>query len=112
MGWFKRLKDGIQTTTRNKKEAPEGLWYKCTNCKETSTMKELKDNFYKCPYCSYHVRIGSHDYFDLLFDSNYEELFGDLIATDFLNFSDLKPYTERLNEAWKKNRPKGRYQRR
>jgi acetyl-CoA carboxylase carboxyl transferase subunit beta len=102
MGWFKRLKDGIQTTTRNKKEAPEGLWYKCTNCKETSTMKELKDNFYKCPYCSYHVRIGSHDYFDLLFDSNYEELFGDLIATDFLNFSDLKPYTERLNEAWKK----------
>ena len=102
MGWFKRLKDGIQTTTRNKKEAPEGLWYKCTNCKETSTMKELKDNFYKCPYCSYHVRIGSHDYFDLLFDSNYDELFGDLIARDFLNFSDLKPYTERLNEAWKK----------
>jgi len=102
MGWFKRLKDGIQTTTRNKKEAPEGLWYKCTNCKETSTMKELKDNFYKCPLCQYHVRIGSHDYFDLLFDGTYEEIFADLIAKDFLQFTDLKPYTERLNEAWKK----------
>jgi acetyl-CoA carboxylase carboxyl transferase subunit beta len=102
MGWFKRLKDGIQTATRNKKEAPEGLWYKCKECKETTTVKELKDNFYKCPHCNYHVRIGSFDYFDLLFDGNYEELFGDLIAKDFLEFSDLKPYTQRLEEARKK----------
>lgn len=102
MGWFKRLKDGIQTATRNKKEAPEGLWYKCKECKETTTVKELKDNFFKCPHCNYHVRIGSFDYFDLLFDGNYEELFGDLIAKDFLEFSDLKPYTQRLEEARKK----------
>jgi acetyl-CoA carboxylase carboxyl transferase subunit beta len=102
MGWFKRLKDGIQTATRNKKEAPEGLWYKCKECKETTTVKELKDNFYKCPHCNYHVRIGSFDYFDLIFDGNYEELFGDLIAKDFLEFSDLKPYTQRLEEARKK----------
>jgi acetyl-CoA carboxylase carboxyl transferase subunit beta len=102
MGWFKRLKDGIQTATRNKKEAPEGLWYKCKRCKETSTMKELKENFYKCPHCNYHVRIGSHDYFDLIFDGNYEELFTDLIARDSLNFTDLKPYTQRLTEAHQK----------
>ncbi|HKK78934.1 MAG TPA: acetyl-CoA carboxylase, carboxyltransferase subunit beta [Phaeodactylibacter sp.] len=99
MGWFKRLKDGIQTATRNKKEAPEGLWYKCKRCKETSTMKELKDNFLKCPQCNFHVRIGSYDYFDLLFDGNYEELFEDLVSKDFLNFTDLKPYTERLQSA-------------
>ena len=102
MGWFKRLKDGIQTATRNKKEAPEGLWYKCKRCKETSTMKELKENFYKCPHCNYHVRIGSHDYFDLIFDGNYEELYTDLIARDSLNFTDLKPYTQRLTEAHQK----------
>lgn len=102
MGWFKRLKDGIQTATRNKKEAPEGLWYKCKECKETSTVKELKENFFKCPQCNYHVQIGSYDYFDLLFDGNYEELFSGLVSKDQLHFTDLKPYTERLKEARKK----------
>ncbi len=102
MGWFKRLKDGIQTATRNKKDTPEGLWYKCERCKETSTVKELKDNFFKCPKCNYHVRIGSHDYFDLLFDGNYEELFTDLRAKDMLSFEDMKAYTERLKSAYEK----------
>lgn len=102
MGWFKRLKDGIQTATRNKKEAPEGLWYKCKECKATSTMKDLRENFYKCPSCNYHVRIGSHDYFDLLFDGNYELLFEELRSVDHLNFVDLKAYPERLEAAYKK----------
>ena len=103
MGWFKRLKDGIQTATRNKKEAPEGVWYKCEKCRETSTMKELRENVYKCLKCNYHVRIGSMDYFDLLFDGPYELLFEELRAKDILHFTDLKPYTDRLKEAYKKN---------
>lgn len=103
MGWFKRLKDGIQTATRNKKEAPEGLWYKCKRCKETSTTKELKEHLYKCPKCNYHVRIGSHDYFDLLFDGNAELMFEELKAKDALQFTDLKPYTKRLEDAYRKN---------
>lgn len=103
MGWFKRLKDGIQTATRNKKEAPEGLWYKCKSCKETSTTKELRDNYLKCPKCNYHVRIGSYDYFDILFDGNYELLFEELRAKDVLKFEDLKPYKVRLEAAYKKN---------
>lgn len=102
MGWFKRLKDGIQTATRNKKEAPEGLWYKCKRCKETSTVKELRENFLKCSHCNYHIRIGSHDYFDLLFDGNFEELFDDLRSKDFLEFTDLQPYHKRLDDAQKK----------
>jgi len=102
MGWFKRLKDGIQTATRNKKDTPEGLWYKCKSCKETSTMKEMRENFFKCPSCNYHVRIGSFDYFDLIFDGNYEELFTNLIAKDSLHFEDLKPYTQRLKQAKEK----------
>lgn len=103
MGWFKRLKDGIQTATRHKKEAPEGLWYKCKRCKETSTTKELKENLYKCPKCNYHVRIGSHDYFELIFDGKFESMFEELKAKDALDFTDLKPYTKRLDEAYRKN---------
>ncbi|MGH1437307.1 MAG: acetyl-CoA carboxylase, carboxyltransferase subunit beta [Lewinella sp.] len=102
MGWFKRLKDGIQTATRNKKEAPEGLWYKCKRCKETSTMKELRENSYKCPHCNYHVRIGSYDYFDLIFDGNFDLMFEEFRSKDHLNFVDLKSYPERLASAYKK----------
>ena len=104
MGWFKRLRDGIQTATRNKKEAPEGLWYQCKECKETSTMKELRENFYKCPHCNYHVRIGSKEYFSLLFDNGSEILFANLRAKDILNFTDLKPYPQRLEETMKKTK--------
>jgi len=105
MGWFKRLKDGIQTATRNKKEAPEGLWHQCPRCKETSTIKELRENFYKCPKCNYHNRIGSYDYFELLFDDDkYELMFEELRSKDMLHFTDIKPYPERLEEAYKKNK--------
>jgi len=99
MSWFKRLKEGIQTATRNKKEAPEGLWYKCKRCRHTSTVKELKENFYKCPQCNYHVRISSQEYFELLFDGSYEEMFTELRAKDMLEFVDIKAYPDRLAEA-------------
>ncbi len=102
MGWFKRLKDGIQTATRNKKEAPEGLWYKCKECKKTCTMKELRENSFKCSNCNYHVRIGSYDYFDLIFDGNIELMFEDISSIDHLHFVDLKTYPERLEAARKK----------
>lgn len=102
MGWFKRLKDGIQTATRNKKEAPEGLWYKCKECKETCTMKELRENSFKCSSCNYHVRIGSYDYFDLIFDGNFDVMFNDLKSVDHLKFVDLKAYPDRLKAAEKK----------
>lgn len=102
MGWFKRLKDGIITSTKEKKEAPDGLWYKCKNCKETSTKKNLKENFHKCPNCNYHVRISSEEYFEIIFDGKYDLLFDNLYAVDFLKFEDLKPYTQRLQEAHKR----------
>lgn len=102
MGWFKRLKEGIQTATRNKKEAPEGLWYQCKECKATSTRRELRDNFSKCPSCNYHVRISSEEYFSIIFDGQADELFGELRSKDILGFVDLKPYSDRLTETMRK----------
>jgi len=103
MGWFKRLKEGIQTATQNKKEAPDGLWFKCKSCNETSTVKELKENYFKCPFCNYHERIGSHDYFDLIYDNEkFDILFNNLVSKDFLEWTDLKPYSDRLTAAYKK----------
>ncbi|RLD22105.1 MAG: acetyl-CoA carboxylase carboxyl transferase subunit beta [Bacteroidetes bacterium] len=99
MGWFKRLKDGIQTATKFKKETPDGLWHQCVGCSATNTFKELKENFFKCPHCNYHERIGSHDYFDLLFDGKYDELLTEFESYDFLEFKDLKKYKKRLEVA-------------
>ncbi len=103
MGWFKRLKDGIQTATKFKKETPDGLWYKCIRCNELCTRKELAENFYKCTHCDYHTRLDSHTYFNLLFDSDFELLFEELKSKDFLEFKDLKSYDERLKAAREKN---------
>lgn len=102
MSWFTRLKDGIQTATKFKKEAPDGLWNKCKSCGEMSTFKELKENLFICPLCGYHTRIGSHDYFEILFDGKYNLLFEELISIDFLEFKDLKSYKQRLEASWEK----------
>jgi acetyl-CoA carboxylase carboxyl transferase subunit beta len=102
-GWFKRKKKGILTETKDKADAPEGLWSKCPNCKYTCTISELKENKSVCPKCSYHHRIGSDEYFAILFDNEeYEELFANVISKDHLNFVDLKPYHKRLQETYAK----------
>jgi acetyl-CoA carboxylase carboxyl transferase subunit beta len=103
MSWFKRLQEGITTATKSKKDVPEGVWYQCKQCKETSTTKSLKENFYKCPKCDYHTAIGSQEYFDIIFDDQkYTLLHEDLMAVDMLNFTDLKPYSKRIIESIEK----------
>ena len=69
--WFKRMKKGILTSTKDKKDAPEGLWSKCPSCKYTCTISELGENKFVCPSCDYHHRIGSAEYFEILFDDNH-----------------------------------------
>ncbi len=101
--WFKRKKKGILTETKDKADAPEGLWSKCPSCKYTCTISELKENLSVCPKCGYHHRIGSEEYFYILFDNNeYDELFENIVSKDLLNFVDLKPYNQRLEETYKK----------
>lgn len=101
--WFKRVQKGILTQTADKKEIQEGLWSKCPECKYTSTTQELAENKFVCPQCNYHHRIGSAEYYDILFDGDeYTELYDNIRSKDYLGFTDLKPYGKRLEEIWKK----------
>jgi acetyl-CoA carboxylase carboxyl transferase subunit beta len=103
MSWFKRVKEGISTTTEEKNEVPEGVWEKCPACKKTITRRELEENNFVCN-CefNYHFRIGSEPYFHILFDGHtYVELDKDLRAADPLHFVDKKTYHDRLEEAWR-----------
>lgn len=102
MAWFKRKDKGIQTPTEQKKDTPKGLWYKTPSGKVIDT-EELKKNLYVSPEDGYHVRIGSHEYFELFFDdNNFEELNSNLTSKDPLNFEDTKKYPDRLKAAQKK----------
>ena len=101
--WFKRIKKGILTSTAEKKETPEGLWSKCPECGYICTVTELRENIFVCPKCNYHHRIGSSEYFDIIFDEDqYEILYENIRSKDFLHFTDLKSYDKRLQETWAK----------
>ena len=104
MGWFKRRKKGVVTPTKEKKETPEGLWYKCPECKNVVSNEEYTENLCVCDECTYHGRIDSKAYFKILFDGNkYKELNPDLISSDPLNFEDTKKYTDRITATQKKS---------
>ena len=101
--WFKRLKKGITTPSSEKKETPEGLWTKCPECNYICTINDLRGALFVCPKCNYHHRIGSTEYYDILFDHRkYTELFENIRSKDYLQFTDLKPYQKRLEETWAK----------
>ena len=99
MAWFRRTQKGIQTATEDKKDVPKGLWYKSPTGKIVDA-EQLEKNFYVSPEDGYHVRIGSQEYFKILFDNNeFTELDKDLMSKDPLEFEDTKKYVDRLKAA-------------
>ncbi len=97
MGWFTRVKEGITTSTEDKKETPEGLWYKCPECSEIATTEDHENNLWVCPKCQFHEKIGSEEYFGILFDDHKGKEIGEkLVAADPLQFEDTKKYADRL----------------
>ena len=102
MSWFKRNKEGITTSTSEKKEIPEGLWARCSNCKTLFSSEDLAKNSYVCDRCSHHERIGSEEYFKLIFDGGkYKELDPNVVSGDPLRFEDTKKYTDRVKSTQK-----------
>lgn len=96
MAWFKRTDKGIKTSTAEKKDAPDGLWFKTPNGNIIHT-RELKNNAYVCPDDDFHVKIGSKEYYEILFDDNkFKELDKDMKSGDPLKFVDTKPYSSRI----------------
>ncbi|HLN95320.1 MULTISPECIES: acetyl-CoA carboxylase, carboxyltransferase subunit beta [unclassified Flavobacterium] len=106
MAWFKRTQKGITTATEDKKDVPKGLWYKSPTGKIVDA-DELARNLYVSPEDGFHVRIGSKEYFEILFDNNeFTELDAKMTAKDPLHFVDTKKYSDRLKEAQEKTKLK------
>ena len=103
-GWFKRVKEGITTETKDKKETPEGLWYKCPECGEVVTTEDHMNSYWVCKKCQYHEKISAENYFDILFDDHkYKEIAANLTSGDPLNFVDTKKYADRIKDTIKKS---------
>jgi acetyl-CoA carboxylase carboxyl transferase subunit beta len=99
MAWFKRTAKGITTATEDKKDVPKGLWYKSPTGKIID-QDELARNLWVSPEDDFHVRIGSKEYFEILFDDNkFKELDAKMTSKDPLGFVDTKKYSDRLKDA-------------
>lgn len=99
-GWFKRTEKGIQTPTQEKKETPEGLWYKCPKCKHVVSAEDHANNYFLCGKCDHHERIASDDYFKIIFDDQkYKEFNAKMTSADPLKFEDTKKYTDRVKNT-------------
>ncbi len=97
--WFKRKKQNISTPTEEKKDVPKGLWHQTPTGKIIES-DELRANNYVSPEDGFHVRIGSREYFEIIFDdSKFKELNADVESIDILKFKDSKSYKDRLREA-------------
>lgn len=97
--WFRRKKQNIVTPTEEKKDVPKGLWHQTPTGKIIEN-DELKANQYVSPEDGFHVRIGSREFFDILFDEGkFKELNADVESVDILKFKDSKSYKDRLKEA-------------
>jgi acetyl-CoA carboxylase carboxyl transferase subunit beta len=106
MAWFKRKEKGITTATEDKKDVPKGLWYKSPTGKIIDT-DELAKNLWVSPEDDFHVRIGSKEYFEILFDNNeFKELDAKMTSKDPLHFVDTKKYSERLKDVQEKTKLK------
>ncbi len=106
MSWFKRTTKGITTATEDKKDVPKGLWYKSPTGKVIDA-DELARNLYVSPEDDFHVRIGSKEYFEILFDDNkFTELDKNMTSKDPLGFVDTKKYSDRLKDAMEKTQLK------
>lgn len=102
MSWFKRKEKGINTPTSEKMDTPNGLWYKSPSGKIIH-INELKANAYVCPDDNYHVRVGSAEYFEILFDKNeFTEYDENMTSGNPLDFTDSKAYPDRITAAIKK----------
>src|SRR2546423_5138754 len=101
MAWSRISNQIIESREKRENDSiPDGMWTKCPDCKEILYIKQLEENLFTCPKCDKHFRIGSREYFEILFDDGaYNEIAANLLPDDPLGFVDTKPYPQRVAEA-------------
>ena len=107
MSWFKRengdfesdsgADSGSDATKKNVRT--EGLFVKCPGCRGVIYKAEIEANQNVCPKCQNHFKIGARQRIEMLLEPGYEIVDAGLRSTDPLNFTDVRPYKQRLRKA-------------
>ncbi|TVP75346.1 MAG: acetyl-CoA carboxylase carboxyltransferase subunit beta [Gemmatimonadales bacterium] len=101
MAWFRKPKKPL--TSSDKRDLPSDVFVKCDGCGEILYREKLAQGGYVCPHCAHHFRISADAYIRLLLDDDsFQETESELTSADPLEFTDLKPYVDRLVAARKK----------
>ncbi len=101
MAWFRKDKKPLRAEDR--RDVPADVFDKCEGCGEILYREKLAQNLNVCPTCGFHFRVTADQYVDILLDEgSFEEIDADLRSADPLEFTDLKPYRERIAAAEKK----------
>lgn len=86
-----------------KRGVPEGLWLRCPDCKATVFRKQVEGLLGLCPECGHHFYISAAERIrQLLDEDSFEEWDAGLLPCDPLEFSDRRPYAQRLIAEQKK----------
>lgn len=105
MSWVDKILPAIrkeEPREQGSSQVPSGLWKKCAKCDSVLYKPELEKNFYVCPKCEHHMRIGARKRLEIFFDENSStEIHSDVEPVDRLKFKDVKKYKERLAQAQK-----------
>jgi acetyl-CoA carboxylase carboxyl transferase subunit beta len=101
MAWFNKKTKRIEAVPPDQRVVKtENVFVKCDGCEAHLFKGELEDGLQVCKHCGHHFRIGARERLALLFDDGkFEELDSEVISIDPLEFSDNKPYPERLTQA-------------
>ena len=95
MSWFKKTRRPIKAQEKASR-VPEGLWIKCPSCTRAIYNKEHLESLQVCQKCGHHFRMNAADRLRMLFDAGWTEHDQGLRSTDPLQFTDTKPYCDRL----------------
>ncbi len=98
MAWFRKEHEPLPAQEQESR-VPEGLYVKCSGCKETIYRKEVVTNQAVCPRCAFHFRISARERLSLLCDTVWEEFDQNLASSDPLHFKDTKLYADRLQDS-------------
>lgn len=103
MAWLRKPQYTTIPISRKKPDIPEGLWVKCKECGEMIYKKDWENNLKVCPVCNYHFQLTLKEKIAITLDKDsFVEDNVEITPIDFLNFTDLKRYKDRLEEYQKK----------
>ena len=96
--WFEQGPRDLAASDRRRNG--KDLWLRCPGCSEILYKPALGERAQVCVHCGHHFRLGAKERIQLLIDQGSWEPHDEHLApTDPLEFTDSKPYAQRIEAS-------------